>query len=184
MSIRLSVFWSTITNVAFLYPAVCSYIQNPQSWPLSLALVGLMLGSGLFHFHHDIKYAIYDWVAMYWVFWSYSAYYLVLRTQNLLWWLLALGATLLFWWLYLLAQKVPARRLLLQTIYLALAALVTAILAGQTLPQSVFWQSVALFVLAFTFRQLGDWVWPSHEDFLHGLWHVVAAIGFVWLIPS
>jgi len=165
-------FASTVTNIAYMLPALCALERDPVVFVLFATLT---ITSALFHaFPAERILQKLDVVSIYAIF-AYLPYYL---TGN--WQLLVLGGALS---LPYIANKISPKRSVSST------SVVTAMFAGTAVLAwggPYFWFAIGAFVLAGVFSLAAERLNKPgsyrYSDLLHGAWHVATAAGFTFLI--
>jgi len=179
---------SFITNLA--YGIIGLFIIQLTGWigiPLALSMIYLMLGSGYYHFHSRHHYLWFDWSAMYMVFTTQIAvhlWYLFSDVPNItyIW-----GDAIFFGIVLSLAHNWidKYKWFGINVPFFIIGALYTVIVVLSFFVLHWLYATISLifFAVGFWLRSKGEKVYhhdEAYHDKLHGLWHILTAIGMLF----
>lgn len=163
--------FEALSNIAYLLAGIAVFIIQPLAWVPALALIFLAGGSYACHLNIKENLCYLDWAGMF-------AAFMAFITWGLL-------------------PEEPAIQLIVTAIaaYLAVAVKIADLPQNLSYPvigilwifATMFnfsWVALILFAVGFGIRQLGALKFDTNrdEEILHGVWHLLTALAFVFMI--
>lgn len=179
------------TNLMYFYPAftlLATQVLSPLVVLVAISFCALAIGSGYYHYYEKHEFAFPDWAAMFLVFSSLIVWTFTKITSEplsaFLQYLMVLGLFVVSVKVYLYSKYSAFK----YSGFIAIGLLFTVLAVAGYYPQygSPAKQTTFLIAMAaaFVVRQYGEkykYSSPSGlylHDFLHGIWHVLTALGF------